>query len=289
MKTHSTLLASSAAAVLAIAGALAFNGRVEIAPAPVTSPEIVVIEPGVLSYALPGEYLAGERVVDAPVRELDFKRSFDMMKYQVSVADYALCVAQNICKQADGIFLSDDRPVTGVDFADATDYAKWLSKQTGEYWRLPTDEEWTYAAAERYQEQALGVAEDDGANPAARWLARYRNEAANSAPDSEVKPLGYFGVNSKGVADMSANVWDWTSTCYSRASVEPDGKLGKGVKNCGVRVASGKHRAYMSFFIRSGKSGGCAAGMAPDNLGIRLVREKLTFFAKLNAMLQPAG
>ena len=58
MKTHSTLLASSAAAVLAIAGALAFNGRVEIAPAPVTSPEIVVIEPGVLRYALPGASLA---------------------------------------------------------------------------------------------------------------------------------------------------------------------------------------------------------------------------------------
>jgi hypothetical protein len=43
--------------------------------------------------------------------------------------------------------------------------------------------------------------------------------------------------------------------------------------NCGVRVVAGSHRGYMSTFIRDGRSGGCAAGLAPDNLGFRLVRQ----------------
>jgi hypothetical protein len=37
----------------------------------------------------------------------------------------------------------------------------------------------------------------------------------------------------------------------------------------------------MSTFIRDGKSGGCAAGLAPDNLGIRLVRDSPSSVAVL--------
>jgi hypothetical protein len=40
----------------------------------------------------------------------------------------------------------------------------------------------------------------------------------------------------------------------------------------------------MSYFIRDGKSGGCAAGMAPDNLGIRLVREPDSLLARLRKL-----
>ncbi len=57
------------------------------------------------------------------------------------------------------------------------------------------------------------------------------------------------------------------------AALRADATVEQSVENCGVRVADGRHRGYMSTFIRDGKSGGCAAGLAPDNLGIRLVRE----------------
>jgi len=35
----------------------------------------------------------------------------------------------------------------------------------------------------------------------------------------------------------------------------------------------GAHRAYMTDFIRDPRSGGCAAGVPPANLGFRLVVE----------------
>lgn len=85
---------------------------------------------------------------------------------------------------------------------------------------------------------------------------------------------------------MGGNVWEWTSTCYVRATIEGDGRLCYATENCGVRVAGGRHRASMSFFIRDGKSGGCAAGMPPANLELRLVRDMPTLWARLRATVQ---
>ncbi|WP_378940928.1 SUMF1/EgtB/PvdO family nonheme iron enzyme [Mesorhizobium sp. ANAO-SY3R2] len=254
-----------------------------------TGPSTVTITAGTLAYRLPGEFLKAERPVDAPAKDVRFRSSFEIMAYQVSAGDYALCVADGACETAESTRAGTaDLPVTGVSFRDATAYAKWLSDRTGETWRLPTDEEWAFAAAERFTSDTLGV--EDANNPATRWLARYRREAeAAKGRDPEPKPHGHFGANSKGVYDLAGNVWEWTSTCYRRASVNHQGDVDNSTDNCGVRVTGGQHRGYMSFFIRDGKSGGCAAGMAPDNLGIRLVKERPSLFATLKAFWRSAA
>lgn len=72
---------------------------------------------------------------------------------------------------------SGNFPVTGVSHIDAEAYATWLSAQTGATWRRPTDTEWAYAAAARFRSDIEGVA-GDPKNPALRWLAQYRTEAA---------------------------------------------------------------------------------------------------------------
>lgn len=247
--------------------------------------ETVTVAPGTFTYRLPGEYLRDGRPVDAPTRQVTFRTGFGIMKYQVGADDYARCVADGACEAADGR-PTGAVPVTGVSHRDAEAYAAWLSRRTGEVWRLPTDEEWSFAAAERLHDDALGL-EDDG-NPATRWLARYRSEAAGKAErDPRPEPLGHFGANSRGVFDIAGNVWDWTSTCYLHATLAPDAArpaAAQSVENCGVRVVDGRHRGYMSTFIRDGKSGGCAAGLAPDNLGIRLVREEGTPLALVRAL-----
>jgi len=148
------------------------------------------------------------------------------MKYQVSAADYAGCVADGACEAPEGGRSADGgMPVTGVSYRDAIAYAAWLSAKTGETWRLPSDEEWAFAAAERMNDDALGL-EQDGANPAARWLARYRAEAGAGERDAEPRPLGHFGLNGKGLADVAGNVWEWTTTCYVRATMKADGQCG---------------------------------------------------------------
>lgn len=263
-------------AALAAATALALAAGPALRHPPVrttSSVETVTVAPGAFGFRLSGEYLRDGRPVDAPRRTVTFRRGFDIMKDQVSAAGYAACVAEGACEATEGGNASATLPVTGVSYRDATAYAAWLSAKTGETWRLPTDEEWAFAAAERLNDDALGPVQDT-ANPAERWLARYRAEASAAGQrDTEPKPLGHFGLNGKGLADIAGNVWEWTSTCYMRATMSENGKVAHSTENCGVRVVAGRHRGYMSTFIRDGKSGGCAAGLAPENLGFRLVRE----------------
>lgn len=285
------ILVTTAIAVPAIALAVFYQTSGPGTPTALSglaSPATVTINAGTLAYRLPGEFLKAERPVDAPAEDVRFRRPFEIMAYQVSTSDYALCVADGACEAAEGASGKNGKlPATGVSFRDAMAYAKWLSDRTGETWRLPTDEEWAFAAAERFADDTLGV--EDGNNPAARWLARYRSEAESAkGRDPEPKPHGHFGANSKGVYDLAGNVWEWTSTCYRRASVNKQGNVDNSTDNCGVRVTGGQHRGYMSFFIRDGKSGGCAAGMAPDNLGIRLVKERPSLFAALKAFWRNA-
>jgi formylglycine-generating enzyme required for sulfatase activity len=257
----------------AMAMALAAGPTLRHPPAKATSSvETVAVAPGAFEFRLPGEYLKNDWPVDAPKRTVAFRHGFDIMRDEVSAAEYATCVADGACEATEGGGASPTLPVTGVSYRDATAYAAWLSAKTGETWRLPTDEEWAFAAAERRSDDALGLPQDT-ANPAQRWLARYRAEAGAGKSDTQPKPLGHFGLNSNGLSDIAGNVWEWTSTCYARATISENGKVARSTDNCGVRVVAGRHRGYMSTFIRDGRSGGCAAGLAPDNLGFRLVRE----------------
>ena len=242
--------------------------------------ETVTIKPTSFTYRFPGEFLMAGRVVDGALHEVRLRHPLEIMTYQVSATEYAACVAEGACRPADSSGSANDRPVTGVSYLDAVSYAEWLSSETGERWRLPTDEEWVFAAAERFGDDALGNVEGESSNPAARWLAAYQGRNAREARDAIPKARGYFGSNSRGLHDIAGNVWEWTSTCYTRTHIDPAGEPLQRTENCGVRVAGGQHRGYMTNFLRDGKSGGCAAGMAPDNLGFRLVREPAPSLAR---------
>jgi formylglycine-generating enzyme required for sulfatase activity len=241
----------------------------------VSPPETVAVAPRSITYRAAGEYLRGTTSVDAPLMNVSFAGPLHIMRYQVSIADYTRCVDAGVCLPQDARAVSSTRvPVTGVSFDDAQRYASWLSETTGQVWRLPTDEEWVLAAASRFIDDALGIG-DDANNPSKRWLAQYQREAERDAEDDgEPKPPGFYGRNEHGLWDLAGNVWEWTDTCYVRASVDADGTIERVLTtNCGVRVVEGRHRSYMTDFIRDAKSGGCAVGTPPDNLGFRLVRE----------------
>ncbi len=263
---------AAAAAASVISAGLILQPATHRAPAKIAI-ETVTIDPEPFLYRLPGEFLKGGRVIDGPQQSTSLSRPLEIMAYQVSAAEYAVCVADGACRRQDGPDAPGDLPVTGVSFHDAVAYAGWLSERTGERWRLPTDQEWAFAAAERLGDDALGTIEQDVENPAARWIAAYRERSAGKVRDVTPKPRGTFGANGHGLLDLAGNVWEWTSTCYTRTHVDADRESMQTTENCGVRVSGGRHRGYMTSFLRDGKSGGCAAGMAPDNLGFRLVKE----------------
>ena len=260
---------------------LALGGlAVQLAPLPAPmglhdpiAPATVTLPPGTLTYRAPGTFLRDGREVDAPMVAVAFDQPLTIMQYQVSAADYAACTAANACAPAEprnaGI---GNIPATGVNYNDATAYAAWLSAETGQVWTLPTDAEWAYAAGERLVDDALGLGEND-ANPALRWIADYRKEAARKrAADPMPRQLGYHGANENGLMDLAGNVWEWTDTCHGKVHIDAAGTILSEAPACTIRVLQGQHRTPMSTFIRDARSGGCSVGTPPDNLGFRLVR-----------------
>jgi formylglycine-generating enzyme required for sulfatase activity len=235
-------------------------------------PDLAMLRPAAFSYRMAGEFTRAGVAVNAPVVSARLAKPLAIMRRQVTAAEYAECVREGACQPSAQDHVSDaERPVVKVSWRDASAYAAWLSRKTGRTYRLPTDEEWVFAAADRFTDDT--VADSDSRDPAKRWLARYEMEAARDTPDREVRPVGAFGVNRHGLADMGGNVWEWTGTCYRRVMIDEAGaEVGKTSVNCGVRVVAGRHRSYMTDFVRDARSGGCAVGIPPTNLGFRLVK-----------------
>ncbi|PZR85653.1 MAG: nitrate reductase [Stutzerimonas stutzeri] len=258
------LMAGAAALLLAGPG----HG---VAPT-LTLPQTTVIPPATLLHRLDGEYSRADRPVDPPRVTVRIDQPIEIMRYQVTVADYVRCVAAGACKRLDNPPGRGDLPVTGVSHSDATDYAGWLSRETGTRWRLPKDLEWAHAAGSRFVDDARGL-DGSEANPALRWLADYEREANRKASsDPAPRAVGSFGANEHGVHDIAGNVWEWTQTCLRRVSLDAAGRTLGETSYCGVYVVEGQHRAPISFFMRNPKAGGCSVATPPDNLGFRLVR-----------------
>lgn len=239
---------------------------------PLPSPETVRIAAGLLDYRPAGQYRQGTRIVDAPMRTQD-AALLEIMKFHVSEAEYVRCVDEAACP-ATLTTGRTDLAQTHINHADATAYADWLSSRPGEHWRLPTDAEWMRAAAERGNDDGFS-AEANGDDPSRRWIASYRREVAlRGEADLTGHPLGYFGLNTSGLADMAGNVWERTETCFQNGMLTADGSaVATGSDYCGVRAVQGKHRAFVIDFIRDARVGGCAAGVPPDYLVFRLVRD----------------
>ncbi|KRR02810.1 hypothetical protein CQ12_06995 [Bradyrhizobium jicamae] len=223
------------------------------------------------SYRAAGDFSRNGRPVEGPLHELRLPADLVIMKRQVTAAEYARCVDEGACPRVSTSAGAPNLPVVGVSWHDASAYAAWLSRKTGATYRLPTDEEWTFAAAEKSRDEAMPLV--DPTDPAQAWIARYETESARDRPTATAaQPGGTFGTNSNGLDDLAGNVWEWTNSCFVRVSL--DGVQERTTNsNCGVRVVQGAHRSYMTDFIRDPRSGGCAAGVPPANLGFRLVME----------------
>jgi formylglycine-generating enzyme required for sulfatase activity len=245
-----------------------------LAPANVaTGAAFAEISPADFSYRMAGDFSHAGRPVEGPYATTRLAGKLRIMKRQVTVAEYRRCIEAGACPKVTPA-LADaraDTPMVGVSWHDATAYADWMSRTTGLNYRLPTDQEWTFAAAESVRDEAAPLV--DPSDPAQAWIARYEAESARAASVVLApQPVGTFGQNSNGLLDLGGNVWEWTESCFVRASLD-GGAMRVTNTNCGVRVVQGAHRTYMTDFIRDPRSGGCAAGVPPANLGFRLVVE----------------
>jgi dipeptidyl aminopeptidase/acylaminoacyl peptidase len=117
----------------------------------------------------------------------------------------------------------ENYPANGVTFAQATGYAEWLSKLTGQTWRLPTEKE----AAEWYSKK-------DGENTLDYWAGyapnpgdadQLRQKAKKLGANAPLlKPVGSFAGQGREdqalIFDLGGNVAEWVTTGGGRGKVE---------------------------------------------------------------------
>jgi len=114
-----------------------------------------------------------------------------------------------------------NHPVVCVDWNGATAFAEWLTKRTGQTYRLLTEAEWEYAARARTRSSYhFGDQSSD--------LCRYANviDRSEKKVDSRLvaancedgyvntAPVKTYLPNAFGLYDMSGNAWEWVLDCW---------------------------------------------------------------------------
>ncbi len=142
--------------------------------------------------------------------------SFWIGKYEVTFSQFDSYCDQAYCGTWKVIFYTQNRPpdfflgrgsnpVFMVNWEDAMNYALWLSSQLGLAFRLPTQDEWEYAARERGKREVY-----PGFNPYTATSHAWFLQTAMLYP----RQVGLKLPNSLGIYDMGGNVLEWCMDDY---------------------------------------------------------------------------
>jgi formylglycine-generating enzyme required for sulfatase activity len=208
-----------------------------------------------------------------PVHEVRFARPFLIGKNEVTFAKYerfALACWRKL--PSDQGWGREDRPVINVSWEDARNYAAWLSAETGEAYRLPTEAEWEYAA--RGGTSTAYWWGDDLQQDGEIWANCF---GCGSRWDlRETAPVGSFAANPFGLYDTSGNVWEWLQDCghenYEGAPRDGSAWFEADGGDCGERVVRGGSWDNAPGFLRSANRSRYGADNRINVVGFRLAQ-----------------
>lgn len=173
-----------------------------------------------------------------------------------------------------------NQPVVNVSWEDATSFAQWLSSQSGESYRLPTEAEWEFAArAGSGQSRFWGNNPDEACNYAnvadmtakkmrPQWTTFFCDDNHFVSAD-----VGSFKPNEFGLYDVLGNAWEWcldvyNSEAYSKLPQDNPVYQGSGE----YRVMRGGGWSNGPLGIRSSHRVGLSPNFGHHALGFRLVK-----------------
>ena len=208
-------------------------------------PEMVVIPAGRFGMGCVSGQECGDS--ERPVHDVMIPRAFAVSKYEVTFEDYDRFTYPN--RVEDEGWGRGRRPVISVSWHDAQEYVAWLSRQTGQTYRLLSEAEWEYVARAG-SSTAYSWGNNIGFNRAncRDWVGlstcgdRWENTA----------PVGSFAANAFGVYDMHGNVHEWVEDCWHGSySGAPTDSSAWQSGDCSQRVSRGGSWYLLSGSLRS--------------------------------------
>ena len=227
-------------------------------------PEMVVVPAGkFVMGAVKGKKRA------KPAHDVTIAKSFAISKYEITWDEWEACMADGGCTREpdDHKWGKGKQPVINISWKHANNYVKWLSKMTGNTYRLATEAEWEYAARA-------------GTSTNYWWGDKLKKKYANCRKcgtewsGKQSAPVGSFPPNQWGIHDMHGNIWEWTADCWNpnHEGAPTDGSV-RSEGDCAKRVVRSGSWYYYPKLAHSQSRDKFAADLFSYNIGIRPVRE----------------
>ncbi len=173
-----------------------------------------------------GSFLMGSdigRDDETPMHQVTINYHFAVSKFEITRAQYAAFIKDTNtspdlgCEVYDlpsfnmdlnkswldpSFSQEDDHPVVCVNWHDAQSYVNWLSRFTGEHYRLLSEAEWEYVA--RAGSTTTYHFGDDIDSGKANYDDEFRKTTA----------VGSYPENAFGLHDMHGNASEWVEDCW---------------------------------------------------------------------------
>ncbi len=202
---------------------------------------------------------------ERPVHEVRVP-AFELSRYEVTFAQWDVCAEYGDCRQVgDEGWGRGDRPVINVSWHDAQQFLSWLSAETGESYRLPSEAEWEYAARAGTETQYswgndLGRGRANCGGCGSEWFG-------------ETTPVGSFPANAFDLHDMHGNVWEWVEDCWTgNYRGAPTNGTARRSGDCDRRVVRGGSWTNLSWSLRSAARTWYTTGSRNNDRGFRVAR-----------------
>jgi formylglycine-generating enzyme len=203
-------------------------------------PEMVVIPAGNFEMGSPSTEV-GRFEIESLVHHVTISHSFAMGKSAITRGQFAAFVNATNYNAGDKCLIfsgsskwlekdgrnwknpgypqDDSHPAVCINWNDAAAYIEWLSRKTGEQYKLPSEAEWEYSAragtsSSRFwgenADEACGYA-NVADQTAQAQLPRTETWTIHNCTDgyAHTAPVKSFKPNAFGLYDMIGNVWEW--------------------------------------------------------------------------------
>jgi formylglycine-generating enzyme required for sulfatase activity len=230
-------------------------------------PNMIVVPAGNFVMGSPNDE-KGRQENEGPQHSVAIARPFAASQYELTFDNWDACVDYGGCpmNRSDNGWGRGRRPVINVSWADAQQYVAWLSKVTGQPYRLLAEAEWEYAARA-------------GTTTTYYWGDKIGNANANCDgcgsqwDNQQTAPVGSFAPNAFGLYDTAGNVWQWVQDCYhdNYGDAPSDGSPVTGGE-CTMRAIRGGSWGAAPPFVRAASRFARDPDYQSGSLGFRVGR-----------------
>ena len=264
-------------------------------------PEMVVVPAGSFRMGSPpGE--EGRFIAEGPLHRVEISKPFAIGRFEVTRGEYARFVSETgdspgtTCWtyeggeweertgrnwRSPGFAQEDSHPAVCVNWKDARSYVAWLSRKSGEAYRLLSESEWEYAArAGTTSSRYWGNAPSSACRHANVYDRTGKDEFSFDLSHHDCRDghghtssAGVFDPNDFGLHDMLGNVWEWVADCWneSYAGAPSDGSAWTS-GDCSRRVLRGGSWVSEPRGVRSAIRTWDSTGYRINGFGFRVAR-----------------